>query len=83
MWGGSIIIRWHVSYIAALARLRFPPLEIFAQCRFQAILSRILHARRYRLTAPAFIVRHGRSGLPMLAARRQHSVFRPRRSSSG
>jgi len=39
MWGGFSIVRPRVGSFAALARLHFSPFEIFAQRRFQAILS--------------------------------------------
>jgi hypothetical protein len=86
IWGGviiaAIIAGWHVIFFAApfvaFPGLHFPPLEIFAQGRFQAILSRILHARRHWLTVlglpmlglavPALIVRHGRPVSPIFPA---------------
>src|SRR5262249_31170088 len=67
--GGRIIARCRVifygAFLVALPSLHFPPLEIFAQRRFQPIPSRILCTWRRFLSAVALIIRHGRPVVPL------------------
>jgi hypothetical protein len=74
MWAGIVVVSGRRGHFIALARLRFPPLEIFAQRKLQPLLPRALGRPRASPVFPVRFVRHLQTANHMIPATSQHIV---------
>src|SRR5215475_9512161 len=58
MWAGFVVVSGRRGHLVALARLEFPPLEIFAQRKLQPLLPRALGRPRALPSFALRLVRH-------------------------